>query len=71
MVAQIRQGGGNPVVPPTAILLSHPDNESFHLRIDARPAGIASTPESVELLCDRPSVPSQNGLGFGRAGYSG
>jgi len=42
VVAQIRQGTGNPVVPPTAILLSHPDNESFQLQIDSRPAGIAA-----------------------------
>jgi len=70
-VAQIRQGTGNPVVPPTAILLSHPDNESFHLRIDSRPAGIASAPGSIELLCDQPSIPSENGVRFGYAGYSG
>ena len=71
LVAQIRQGTDNPVVPPTAILLSHPDDESFQSRIDARPAGIASAPGSVELLCNELSVPSQNGVGFGHAGYLG
>jgi hypothetical protein len=64
VVAQIRQGTGNRVVPPTAILLSHPDNESFQLRIDSRSAGTASAPGSVELLCDQPSVPSQNVSGL-------
>jgi hypothetical protein len=70
VAAQIRQGTGNPVVPPTAILLSHSDNESFHVPIDSRPAGIASAPGSIELLCDQLSIPSENGVGFGYAGYS-
>jgi hypothetical protein len=69
VITEIRQGTNDPVVSPTAILLSHPDDESFHFRIDSRPTGIGSAFGSVELLCDELSVPSQDGVGFGHASY--
>ncbi len=70
-IAEIGQRTNDPVVSPTAILLSHPDDESFHFQIDSRPTGIGSAFGSVELLCDMLSVSSQNGVGFGHASYLG
>jgi hypothetical protein len=69
VVAEIRQGTGNAVVPPTAVLLSHPDNESFQLRIDSPAWRDSSALGSVELLGNEVPVPSQNGVGFGHAGH--
>jgi hypothetical protein len=69
VVAEIRQGTGNAVVPPTAVLLSHPDNESFQRRIDSPAWRDSSALGSVELLGNEVPVPSQNGVGIGHAGH--
>ena len=70
-VTEIRQGTHDPVIAPTDILLSHSDNERFHLRIDSRPTGIASVFGSIELVRDQPAVPGQNGVGLGHTRYPG
>jgi hypothetical protein len=71
LITEIGQRAHDPVVAPTGILFGHPHYERFYFCFDARPAGVAPVFGAIELLGDKPAVPSQNGVRFSYARHLG
>ena len=70
-IAQIGERTDDPILPPTAVLLGHADNQRLDLRADSRPSRVGSMAGSVELAGDQAAVPAENRLGLGDTGYIG
>src|SRR5262245_13422596 len=68
-MAEVGQRANDPVVTPAGVLPGHADNEGFDSGVDARSAWIRAAFGSVELLYDQPSVPGEDGVGFGHVSY--
>jgi hypothetical protein len=69
VIAEVRQRAHDPVVTPAGVLPGHAHNQGVDSGVDTRSAWIRAAFGSVELLCDQPSVPGEDGVGFGHVGY--
>jgi len=70
-VAEIGEGAGEPIVPPTAVLLSHSDDQRLDLGADSRPSRIRAMLGAVELAGDQTAIPAENRFGFRDTGHLG
>src|SRR5450631_1016875 len=68
LVAKVLQGADDPRVPPTLVLLGHPDDEGRDLGRRLRPP-LPSLFAAVVLLGHQLSVPTQNRLGRRDCGH--
>jgi len=67
-VTQIGQGSDDAVISPAGVLSRHSHHQGFHFRSHGRAARILAMFGAIELLGDEPSIPGQDGVGFGDAG---
>ena len=68
VVTQIGQRSDDAVISPAGILTRHSHHQGFHFRLNCGAAGILPVFGAIELLGDEPSIPGQDGVGFGDAG---
>ena len=68
-IPEIGQRAHNPVIAPGAVLLGHADNQRFDFSVDARSARASTLLRAIELPCNEPPVPRQDGIGLGRGRY--
>ena len=66
-MAQIHQRTHNPVVAPAPVLAYETDHQPFNFRRYPRAARISAVSRPVELLCNQPPIPGQNGVRPGHA----
>ena len=67
-MAQVDQRSHNPVVSPTGILARQAKHQILELRVDAWSSHRPAWFRTVELVCDEPAVPSQQGIWFSDTG---
>ena len=63
VMAEIGEGA------PTAVLLSHADDQRFDLRADWRPSRVRAMLGSVKLAGNQASVPAENRIRLGDTGH--
>ena len=68
MVTQVGQCTDDAVISPAAVLSGHAHYQGFHFRWNLGAAWILPVLGAIELLGDQPSIPGQDGVGFGDAG---
>src|SRR5712692_5076501 len=68
-MAEIGQDSHDAIIAPSGILPREADNQCFQFGCDPRPAGIGAMPRPIKLAGDQFSVPAQDGVWFGHAGY--
>jgi hypothetical protein len=68
-VTQIGQGSDDAVISPAGVLSRHSHHQSFHFRSNRGATRILPLFGAIELLGDEPSIPGQDGVGLGDAGY--
>ncbi len=61
---EVGQRSGNPVVTPRLVLLGETQHQLVDVGVDPRSPWILSAPGAVELLRDKPPVPTQERVGF-------
>ena len=67
-VTQIGQSSDDAVISPAGVLSRHSHHQGFHFRSNRRAARILPMFGAIELLGDEPSIPGQDGVGFGDTG---
>jgi hypothetical protein len=65
---QVDQRSHNPVVSPTGILARPANHQILDLRLEAWSSHRPAWFRTVELVCDEPAVPSQQGIWFSDTG---
>lgn len=68
-MTQIGQRTDDSIIPPVAILGGHAHHQLLELTVHPWATGVTSPFRPIELARDQPTVPSQNGVRFGRIRY--